>query len=111
MPRFRRRRPHQPDDYPPASLRQRVVVAAAAVVVSVVVGLALLAPQLRLMRAKARPPPDRPPCSRTDQNDCVGGTMAIRVVPPTPAERRPVDAPAGAADPASSAARPAPDAR
>jgi hypothetical protein len=84
LPRWRRRRPRQPGDYPPASLRQRLTVLAAAVLVTVVVGLALLAPQLRALRAKHAPPPDRPRCGPGEQTDCVGGTMTV-IITPAPA--------------------------
>jgi hypothetical protein len=60
-------------------------VLAAAVVVTIVVGLAILAPQLRLQRAKQAPPPDRPPCTAERRTDCVGGTMPVIVAPAPPA--------------------------
>ncbi|MEP7280684.1 MAG: hypothetical protein ABI696_01795 [Rubrivivax sp.] len=81
LPRWRRRRPRQSGDYPPASLLQRLTVLAAAVLVTVVVGLALLAPQLHALRARHAPPPDRPLCGPGQQTDCVGGTMTVIITP------------------------------
>ncbi|MDH4051867.1 MAG: hypothetical protein OEU93_09825 [Rubrivivax sp.] len=74
---WRRRRP---DDLPTASLRQRLLVALAAVVITVVIGMAMLAPQLDLMRHKwlaAQPKP----CAAGQDSGCIGGTMPLIVLP------------------------------
>ena len=76
------------DDLPPASWRQRLLVLLAALVVTVVVGLAMVQPQLDAMRhrwAAAQPKP----CAAGQDSGCIGGTMPVLVLPPEPVASAP----------------------
>ena len=77
-------KPRRPDDYPAASRRQRLFVALAAVAITVLIGLAILRPQLALMRAKRADVAGKP-CAPGQQSGCVGGTMPVTVLPPASA--------------------------
>jgi hypothetical protein len=75
-----RRRARQADDLPPSSARQRLLVALAAIAITGVIGSAMLAPQLALLKHKwlaAQPKP----CAAGESRGCVGGTMPLIVLP------------------------------
>lgn len=106
---WRRRRPNPelpPDvarqwrdwqEWRPTSGRARTLIVLLAVATTVGLLLAMLQPQLRLLRAQADPPagpgagasvPRASDCERPDTPGCPGSKLDVFVVPAEPATRR-----------------------
>ena len=75
-----RRRKAAADELPPASPRQRLLVALAAVLITLVIGGAMLAPQLESMRHKWQAAQPKP-CAAGQERGCIGGTMPLIMLP------------------------------